>query len=231
MPKLIDILKQINEESTLGGGTTAGATFTPGTGEQVATTKGFKPLRKKLTKEDAPMLAAGKANISTSTKDGFTNAPSITNRSSKAIDYKKMFEVSKDDIGKDFKVVNKDGKRVEAIYKGVRGDGDYIFDAGSETITVRQKDLNAKVSSLNENYNQFRNKTKFRQGPDQFHQAIKEAKKKIHEVNRLMEYVDRLRNELNEGEEGLKYRNHTEKAISQIKESVVSLYKKVKSFK
>jgi hypothetical protein len=179
MQKLVDILKQINEESSVGGGTTAGANMTTGTGEQYSTKKAFKPIRKKLAKEDAPMLAAGKANLKTYKQDGFTANPSIPNRKSKAITYKKMFETEEE---------------------------------------------------LNENYAQFRNKTKQRQGPDQFHQAIREAKRKVEEVNKIMEYVDKLRNELNEGGENLKYRKHTEKAISQIKESVVNLYKKIKSF-
>jgi hypothetical protein len=233
MKKLTDILKQINEESSVGGGTTAGANMTPGTGEQVGTTKGFKPIRKKLSEEesefkigdkvkygnqeweiiglipdhgtarlkslkglpnttvlvsklekstvseDAPMLAAGKADTKTYTQDGFTLNPSVPNRKSKAIDYKQILEIEE---------------------------------------------------VLNENYARFRNQTKSRKGPDQFHQAIREAKKKVAEVNKIMEYVEKLRNELNEGENGLKYRKHTENAITQIKESVVKLYKKIKSF-
>jgi hypothetical protein len=179
MKKLTDILNElkIEEESSVGGGTTAGATMTTGTGEQYSTKKAFKPVRKKLAKEDAPMLAAGKANLKTYKQDGFKTSPSIPNRKSKVIDYKQMFE-----------------------------------------------------EELNENYAQFKNKTKNRQGPDQFHQAIREAKKKVAEVNKIMEYVEKLKNELNEGENGLKYRKHTENAISQIKESVVKLYKKIKSF-
>ncbi len=174
--KLTDILRQINEESSVGGGTTAGATATPGVGEQVPTTKAFK----KKVKEDAPMLAAGKADIKTYTKDGFTSSPQIPNRKSKAIDYKQLYE----------------------------------------------EDL----KEINENYNQFRNKTKTRSGQDQFHQAVREVKKKIAEANRILEYAERLKNELNEGGEPLKYKRHTEGALAQIKESVVNLYRKVKSF-
>lgn len=159
MKKLADILKEleINEESSLGGGTTSGASATSGVGEQYSTKKAFKS---KVPKD-------------------YKSAPSVPNRKSKSIDYKKILEAEE---------------------------------------------------VLNENYAQFRNKTKNRQGPDQFHQAIREAKKKVAEVNRIMEYVEKLRNELNEGENGLKYRKHTENAISQIKESVVKLYKKIKSF-
>lgn len=151
--KLTDILKLVKEESVTGG--TANAT--PGTGEQYSTKKAFKKIPK-----------------------DFKSAPSVPNRKSKAIDYKKMFEVEEEVI--------------------------------------------------NENYNRFRNSTKTRPKQDQFHQAVKEVKKKIAEANKLMEYVDRLKNELNEGGDSLKYKKHTTNALSQIKESVVNLYKKVKSF-
>jgi hypothetical protein len=57
--------------STTGGGVTNGATFTPGAGEQYAA----GTRKKRSMEEDAPMLAHGKANISTYTDDGFTKAP------------------------------------------------------------------------------------------------------------------------------------------------------------
>ena len=152
--KLLDILKQINEESVTGG--TANAT--PGTGEQYSTKKAFKS---KVPKD-------------------YKSAPSIANRKSKAIDYKKILE--------------------------------------------------AEEETINENYHQFKNQTKTRNNQDQFHQAVRQVKSKIAEAAKLMEYAERLRSELNEGGESLKYKKHTEKAISQIKESVIGLYKKVKSF-
>lgn len=57
-----------NEGSGAGGGAgTAGANFTPGVGMQYTT-------KKKKVEEDAPTLAAGNADISTYTNDGFTKA-------------------------------------------------------------------------------------------------------------------------------------------------------------
>jgi hypothetical protein len=76
---------------------------------------------------------------------------------------------------------------------------------------------------LNEGYAQFKNSTKTRTKPEQFHQAVKEVKKKVNEINRLFEYMDRLKSELNEGEE-VKYKKYTEKAIQQIKEQTKSLF-------
>jgi hypothetical protein len=78
---------------------------------------------------------------------------------------------------------------------------------------------------LKEGYAQFRNETKMRSKPDQFHQAVKQIKKKMNEINRIFEYVDRLKSELSEGED-LKYKKYTENAFSQIKESAKSLFLK-----
>jgi len=60
-------------------------------------------------------------------------------------------KIGKDDIGADFMVVNKDGKKVEAAYGGIRKDGEHVFNAGSETIAISPKDLDAKVSRAGSN--------------------------------------------------------------------------------
>jgi len=77
---------QLVKEMSITG---TGAGFAPGVSNpQIATAKAFK----KLKKEDAPQLAGGKIKNNYSVSHfGFTNAPSIPNRKSKAIDYKKIF--------------------------------------------------------------------------------------------------------------------------------------------
>ena len=89
----MDIRKYIKEYTTQlvkeMSGTGTGAGFAPSVSNpQIATAKAFK----KLKKEDAPQLAGGKIkkNIAVDVF-GFTNAPSIPNRKSKAMDYKKIF--------------------------------------------------------------------------------------------------------------------------------------------
>lgn len=97
----VQIVKQTSgvvETSTVGGGTTAGATFTPGTGEQVATTKSFT---KKKYQEDAPRLAGNPAKTNKQgTKDlttyknfGFTKAPSAeeAGKHIKGVDVKSLW--------------------------------------------------------------------------------------------------------------------------------------------
>jgi hypothetical protein len=84
---------------------------------------------------------------------------------------------------------------------------------------------------LNESYSQFKNQTKTRGKSDQFHQAVREVRKKVQEINKLFEYVSRLKEELSEGEGGLKYKMHTEKALGKIKELVAELNQNIKKFK
>lgn len=89
----MDIRKYIKEYTTQlvkeMSGTGTGAGFAPGVSNpQIATTKAFK----KIKKEDAPQLAGGKIKKNYAVDVfGFTNAPSVPNRKSKAIDYKKIF--------------------------------------------------------------------------------------------------------------------------------------------
>ncbi len=78
--------------------------------------------------------------------------------------------------------------------------------------------------SLLENYARFRNETKTRTKPEQFHSAVKEVKKKVNEINRLFEYMSRLQNELKESEGGLKTKKYTENALQQIKEVTKKLF-------
>jgi len=100
--------------------------------------------------------------------------------------------------------------------------------ASKEAWDMGYNSVNKKT--LAENYSKFKNETKTRSKPDQFHQAVREVKKRVHEINKVFEYVNRLKSELNESGE-LKYRRHTEAAMSKIKEMVSELNSKIKKFK
>jgi methyl-accepting chemotaxis protein len=92
-------------------------------------------------------------------------------------------------------------------------------------------DWYAGNDKLNESYSKFKTETKTRGKSDQFHQAVREVRRKVQEINRLFEYVSRLKTELSEGEGGLKYKMHTEKALAKIKEMVSELNQNIKKFK
>ena len=88
-----------------------------------------------------------------------------------------------------------------------------------------------KLVAINENYSRFKNETKTRTKPEQFHQAVKSVKRKVEEINKLYEYMERLKLELSENSDGLKYKKYTENAILKIKEAVKALHVKTKKLK
>lgn len=87
-----------------------------------------------------------------------------------------------------------------------------------------QKELVNEVS-----YSKFKNEVKFRTKNEQLHKAIREVKRKLTEIDRIVEYTQRMKQELSEGEEGIKYWKNTEKNIAAISEMVNHLNNKIKN--
>lgn len=197
----------------------------------------LEPVRTtKKIKEEAPRLASGKADISTYTNDKFKPAPSIPDRKSKMMDYKSLWE----EEPVDETILTKTAEKLEKLRASHRDIYDnimdkirnYIIDAyphDEEIEAVISKDLQA--AGLNENYARFRNQNAKKNGPEQLHTAIKEIKKKLQEVDRLLEYTQRLKSEITEGSEGFKYKVHTERALEQVTETIKQLYIKNKKLK
>ena len=256
---------KLKQEMSMTG---TGASVTPGVGAGVATKYAF-----------------GKTN---KTKpSGWKDAPSIPNRPSKAMDYKELWEIERD---QEVKITSGQYAGNTAIVHdfdsekdNVSGDDwvDVLIGSKKEKKTVKAselkplKEMDAQNSNtdeiltylqaakqngtlspdaqevflqwmntpgasreeiikvlrkltgmyLKEGYAQFRKSTKQRSKPDQFHQAVKQVKQKMNEINRIFEYVDRLKSELSEGED-LKYKKYTENAFTQIKESAKQLFLK-----
>jgi hypothetical protein len=291
----------LSEESATGGGVSNGATFTPGTGEQYATTKAFKK-KKNEVKDVEPKLAAGKAEIYPQKKWGWKAAPSIPNRPSKGgFQYKQMFEEMEegvlqpvnldkdslspmeyqqahkyekfdpaqwdfDDVSKRYikrksetdivkaneeaekpfyvKVSVRDAKRALDVlrdnpsYRGVELNGsdtyytddselayDMMMDFGTHDIEVIDSNTN---DFLNEalTYNKFKREAATRPNKDALHEALKSINKKLHEINKLMEYSANMRTELEE-----EYSPRTGKVVNKLERQLAEIYKKVKSLK
>ena len=191
-----ELAKKLKKETSATG---TGASVTPGTGEGVATKYAFGKRDNKGTPKD------------------WKAAPSIPNRPSKAMDYKELWEAGEyESLASMLKQLGAEEDSVKVLIKAVEMGALKPIDAVK---------IVKKTAKLNEGYAQFRNETKTRSKSDQFHQAVKQIKKKMNEINRISEYVDRLKNELSEGED-LKYKKYTENAFSQIKESAKSLFLK-----
>ena len=82
----------------------------------------------------------------------------------------------------------------------------------------------------NENYSRFRNETKTRSKSEQYHKAILEVKKRTNELNKLLEYAVRLKEELNQVDE-IKSSRHTLNALDKVTETIKEVYIKAKKLK
>ena len=83
---------------------------------------------------------------------------------------------------------------------------------------------------LNEvTYGKFKKDVKFRTKSEQLHKAIREVKRKLQEIDRIVEYTSRMKQELSEGEEGVKYWKATQKNVATISEMVNQLNNKIKN--
>jgi hypothetical protein len=84
---------------------------------------------------------------------------------------------------------------------------------------------------LNEaTYKQFKKEVKHRTKAEQLHKAMREVKRKINEIDRIVDYTQRMKQELSEGD-GVKYWGRTEKAVAQISEMVNHLNTKINNLK
>jgi hypothetical protein len=102
---------------------------------------------------------------------------------------------------------------------------DMMMDFGTHDIEVI--DSNTK-DSLNEalTYNKFKREAATRPNKDALHEALKSINKKLHEINRLMEYSTNMRMELEED-----YSPRTGKVVNKLERQLAEIYKKVKSLK
>lgn len=198
--KVMELLK-MDEESLTG----SGATFSPGAGEQYAANAAYNPDRK----------AKGTAHNYLTSKMGWKNAPSIPNRKSKIIDYKQLFQEEEIETVQD--------PETKEFTKKVK-----ISDKDKETVE-KIKALMAKELT-NENYSRFRNETKTRSKSEQYHKAILEVKKRTNELNKLLEYAVRLKEEINQVDE-IKSSRHTLNALDKVTETIKEVYIKAKKLK
>jgi hypothetical protein len=86
-----------------------------------------------------------------------------------------------------------------------------------------------KQELLNEvTYNKFKKDVKHRTKSEQLHKAIREVKRKLQEIDRIVEYTSRMKQELSE-EGGVNYWKATQKNVATISEMVNQLNNKIKN--
>ena len=87
-----------------------------------------------------------------------------------------------------------------------------------------------KQELLNEvTYSKFKKDVKHRTKSEQLHKAIREVKKKLQEIDRIVEYTSRMKQELSLDEGGVSYWKATEANIGKISEMMNHLNNKIKN--
>jgi predicted transcriptional regulator len=83
---------------------------------------------------------------------------------------------------------------------------------------------------LNEvSYGKFKKEVTYRTKSEQLHKAIREVKRKLSEIDRIVEYTSRMKQELSEDEGGISYWKATQKNVASISEMVNQLNNKIKN--
>ena len=97
-----------------------------------------------------------------------------------------------------------------------------IFEMKSLNDIIEQELLN-EIS-----YSKFKNEVTYRTKAERLHKAVREVKRKLQEIDRIVEYTQRIKQELSEGD-GIQYWNRTNSAVAQISEMVNKLNNKIKN--
>ena len=145
---------------------------------------------------------------------------------SKVVDYKKIKE---SDYDKASISSQASGYTAASGYTGVGGD--------NHKSTYYKENMSNKIQKIIEQellneatYKQFKSEVKHRTKAEQLHKAMREVRKKINEIDRIVDYTQRMKQELSEGD-GVAYWGRTEKAVAQIAEMVNHLTNKINNLK
>jgi hypothetical protein len=86
-----------------------------------------------------------------------------------------------------------------------------------------------KKFTINEaRYSQFKRESQFRTPTQQLHIAVREIRRKIDEMSKVVSFTERMRTELKASNEGMTYLNRTREAISKINEKLQELNNRIK---
>jgi rubrerythrin len=134
----------------------------------------------------------------------------------------------------------------ELLIKIKNGDDDILdqmwdlagsaIDKHAINVLSKPKNMNETLRKLIEQellnevtYSKFKKEVKHRTKSEQLHKAIREVKRKLQEIDRIVEYTSRMKQELSEDEGGILYWKATQNNIGKISEMVSHLNNKIKN--
>lgn len=177
----------------------------------------IKQLVRDVLEEDEGML--GGQGMQYATPFAFAKKGQKTNRATQAAGAE-GFTKAPTGMPSDSKV-----KDYKAIWKSAEKPKYKMYKENMNIKDIIEQEL------LNEaTYKQFKKEVKFRTKAEQLHKAMREVKRKLSEIDRIVEYTTRMKQELSEGD-GVQYWARTEKAVANIAEMVNHLNNKINNLK
>jgi hypothetical protein len=164
-------------------------------------------------------------------RSGWTKAPGMPKKS-KVFDYKELWKGKKSAMNNESNYDKPSQKGAPSGYTaasgytagGIKGDDYYKKESMKESlIDIIEKELINEVT-----YGKFKKDVKHRTKSEQLHKAIREVKKKLAEIDRIVEYTSRMKQELSE-DGGINYWKATQKNVATISEMVNQLNNKIKN--
>jgi hypothetical protein len=235
MPKIKLVKKKTNEMSGTGGSASA----TPGTGAQYATRK-----------------AGAKVAADYNKTFGTHFAPFIPNRPSKAITYKELWEAGEyESLAGILKQLGAEADSIKVLLKAVEmgalkpsdaviitkkalglkeeiqeglGNEDGLDNAArraEELIKLKNKD-NPLIREAR--YSEFKKMTQVRTPGEQLHRAIREIRRKIDEINKLVSYTEKMKTEMKSDVSEVNYLKRTKEALAKISARIQETNNKIK---
>jgi nitroimidazol reductase NimA-like FMN-containing flavoprotein (pyridoxamine 5'-phosphate oxidase superfamily) len=174
------------------------------------------------------------AAIKTAQSQGMKLVPKGMPKNSKMLDYKELWKGKKSAMNNEsnYDKVSQQGQPSE--YSKPSG---YTAASGYTAPSGYDKNENMKESLLNiiekemineVTYGKFKKDVKHRTKSEQLHKAIREVKRKLAEIDRIVEYTSRMKQELSE-DGGINYWKATQKNVATISEMVNQLNNKIKN--
>lgn len=85
-----------------------------------------------------------------------------------------------------------------------------------------------KPKDLNEaRYSTFKKEVKTRTPQQQLHEGVKAIQRRLDEINKLVEFTSRMKDELKESNEGIMYLERTRKSLDKINEKIQEINNKI----
>jgi hypothetical protein len=164
-------------------------------------------------------------------RSGWTKASGMSKKS-KAFDYKELWKGKKSAMNNESNYDKASQKGAPSGYTaaspytagGIKGDDYYKTNESMETLlNIIDQELLNEVT-----YGKFKKDVKHRTKSEQLHKAIREVKRKLQEIDRIVEYTSRMKQELSE-DGGINYWKATQKNVATISEMVNQLNNKIKN--